>query len=130
MENWFKVLEFNIKAEDTTKWFFELLDDEKIPHKEEIKEKWIGYGKRAKYQLNVLVYVPKEYKTKVESYLKEYENPNNIIYEEAEELRNVNIDETEEFKLTKISQKVIKSLFLGMISIMVIGMIIYSIITK
>lgn len=129
MENWVNVLEFNKKTENMMQWFFKLLDEEKIPHNEEIKEYWIG-NKQTKYEQNVLVYVPKEYKEMVESYLKEYNNLHNIVYEEAEELRNISIDEdneSEEFQLTNISQKVLKYIFVGMILIVTIGIIISSI---
>ena len=95
MENWINVYEFNKESEESMEWLFTLLDQEKIPHKEETTEKWIGH-KISKYEQDVIVYVPKEYKERVESYLKEYHNPNNIVYEEAEELRNASNDEDEE----------------------------------
>ena len=126
MEEWINVFEFNKKWENSAIWLLELLDEEKIPHKEETKECWSGSKKYAKYEQNVVVYVPKEFKEKVESYIKEYNNPNNIIYEEVEELRDISNDE-EEFKLTKISKKIIMGIFFGVMIIVAIGIIISSI---
>lgn len=82
------------------KWLFELLEEEKIPHKEELKEHWEG-TKYAKYEPKVNVYVPKECKEKVELYLKEYSNPDNISCENADELKNISNDEEEQKIQTK-----------------------------
>ena len=109
MENWINVCEYNEKAKDSIEWLFKILDEEKIPHKEERKENWIGY-KMPTFQQNIVIYVPMQYKEKVESYLKEYNNPFNIVYEDAEELRNVSNDEEEqlkEIKKGKIAQKML-----------------------
>lgn len=100
MENWIIVYEFNKKIENTMEWLFELLDNEKIPYKKEIKEYWTG-TRYTKYEQNIIVYVPKKYKEKVEAYLKEYSTPNNIVYEEAEELRNISNEEEEQHKELK-----------------------------
>lgn len=127
MENWIKVLEFNKKIEDTMEWLFKLLKEEKIPYKEEIKEQWIGIGRNARYNQNIVVYVPKEYKEKVNSYLKEYKNPNNIVYEEAEELKNTVNDfdgEEREYNKRNIAQKILAWIPIGLILILIIcGMI-------
>jgi len=96
MDNWIEILEFNKKSKETWDYFLKLLDDEKIPYKEEIKEAWEGSARRPQYEQYVLFYVPEEYKEKVEAYLKEYNNPDNIIYEEIEELENVSSDEEDE----------------------------------
>lgn len=122
MENWIIVYEFNKKIENTMEWLFELLDEEKIPYKKEIKEYWTG-TKYTKYEQNVIIFVPKEYKEKVESYLKEYNNSNNIVYEEAEELRNVSNDEEEqlkELKKGKMAEKMLAWIPIGMILIVII----------
>lgn len=124
MQNWVNVFEYEKKAEYTIEWLFELLEEEKIPYKEELKEEWIGIGKYAQYKQNGLVYVPKEYKEKVELYLKEYNNANNIVYEDIEELKNVTIDENEEFKLSRISKNVIIGVFVGMMIAVTVGIII------
>ena len=55
MENWTKVFEYSLKEKDTVEWLFKLLEEEKIPYKEELKEEWIGIGKYAKYNSYVLV---------------------------------------------------------------------------
>ena len=122
MENWINVYEFNKETEEIMEWLFELLDQEKIPYKEETIEKWIGH-KIPKYEQCVIVYVPKEYKEKVESYLKEYHNPKNILYEEAEELRNASNDDDEQLKEIKkgrMAQKVLAWIPIGMILIIII----------
>ena len=122
MENWIKVFEFNKEAEETMEWLFTSLDQEKIPYREETIEKWIGH-KIPKYEQYVVVYVPKEYKEKVESYLKEYNNPNNIVYEEAEELRNASNDEDEQLKEIKkgrMAQKALAWIPIVMILIIII----------
>lgn len=122
MENWINVYEFNKESEETMEWLFTLLDQEKIPHKEETTEKWVGH-KIPKYEQDVIVYVPKEYKERVESYLKEYHNPNNIVYEEAEELRNASNDEEEQLKEIKkgrMAQKALAWIPIGMILIIII----------
>ena len=126
MENWVIVCEFDKKTRDIMEWLFKLLKEENIPYKEEMKEEWIGVGKYAKYKATMFVCVPKEHKEKVESYIKEYNNPNNIVYEEAEELRNASIDEDEECKLTSISNKMLWGTFIGMILFVTIGIIISS----
>lgn len=129
MENWVEVLEYNKKSEDRQKGLLELFNDEKIPHKEELKKICVGIGRRGEiYEQNIVVYVPKEYKVKAETYIKEYKNPKNILFDEAEEFQEVDIDEEEEFKLTKISKNILKYLFGGMLLVAIIGMIITSII--
>ena len=128
MENWIIIYEFNKKIENSMDWLFKLLDEEKIPHKEETKEKWIGY-RIPKYEQHIIVYVPKEYKEKAESYLKEYCNPNNILYEEAEELRNISNEEEEQLKEIKkgrIAQKMLAWIPIGMIIIVIMCGIISS----
>lgn len=123
MENWIKVLEFNRKVENTMEWLFKLLEEEKIPYKEETKEEWVGIGKYARYNQNTVVYVPKEYKEKVESYLKEYKNPNNIVYEDAKELKNAVNDyheEEKEYNKRKIAQKILTWIPIGFILIIII----------
>lgn len=122
MENWIEVYEFNKEAEETMEWLFTLLDQEKIPHREQTIEKWIGH-KIPKYEQYVIVYVSKEYKEKVESYLKEYHNPNNIVYEEAEELRNASNDEDEEqreYNNINIAKKILAIIPFAMILIIII----------
>lgn len=122
MENWVIIYEFNKKEEATTEWLFKLLEEEKIPHKEEIKEYWVG-NKYTKYEQNIIVYVPKKYKEKVESYLKEYSNPNNIVYEDAEELRNVPNDDEEEkreYNKRSMAKKILAIIPFAMILIIII----------
>ena len=131
MENWIEILKFTTNAENTWKVFLELLDKEKIPHKEEFKESWKGSGKQPRYEQNIIVYVPKEYKEKVESYLNEYNDPNNIVYEEAEELKNITDDEEEqerEFKKRNIAQKILILIPFVMVGIVILCGIISSII--
>lgn len=131
MENMEKVLEFNRKAEDTMEWFFKLLDEEKIPHEEEIREAWGGSGRQPKYEQNIIVYVPREHKEKVESYLKEYSNPNNIVHEEYEELKNVSNEEEEEnkeYNKRNIAQKILILIPFVMVAIVILCGIISSII--
>lgn len=128
MENWINVYEYNKKAEESIEWLFKILDEEKIPHKEERKENWFGH-RMPTYQQNVVIYVPKEYKEKVETYLKEYDNPNNIVYEDAEELRNVSNDEEEqskEIKKGKMAQKILAWIPIGMLLIVIVCIIISS----
>jgi len=131
MENWINVCEYNRKEEESIEWLFKILDEEKIPYKQETKENWFGY-RMPTYQENIVVYVPTEYKEKVESYLKEYNNPNNIVYEDVEELRNVsNYEEDEQLKEIKrgqIAKKMLAWIPIGMVLIVIIGGIISSII--
>ena len=102
MENWTKVFEYSLKEKDTVEWLFKLLEEEKIPYEEELKEEWVKSGRYARYNSYVLVYVPKDYKGKVDAYLKEYNNPSNIIYEDIEELKNTsNYDEEAEIERIK-----------------------------
>lgn len=128
MENWINICEFDQKAKGTMEWLFKLLEEEKIEYKIKLKDTWEGIGKNARRRTYVLVFVQKDYKEKVESYIKEYNNPRNIVYEEAEELRNAHIDEEEdgEYKLSSISRKVIFGIFIGMMSVVIIGLIINS----
>ena len=62
MENWIEILKFTSNAESTYQVFVELLNKEKIPHKEELKQSWKGSGKQPRHEQNIIVYVPKEYK--------------------------------------------------------------------
>lgn len=129
MENWVGIYEFNRKERESIEWLYKLLEEEKIPYKEELKENWFGYRKPM-YQQNLIVCVPKEYKEKVESYLKEYNNPNNIVYEDAEELKNVHNDEDEqlnEIKKGKMAEKMLAWIPIGMLLIVIICGIISSI---
>lgn len=131
MENWIEVLKFTLNAENTCQGFLELLDKEKIPHKEDVKECWKGSAKHPIYEQNIIVYVPKQYKEKVESYLNEYTDPNNIVYEEAEELKNINDEDEEqerEFKKRNIAQKILILIPFIMVSIVILCGIISSII--
>lgn len=49
MEDWIKVFEYSRKEKDTVKWLFNLLENERIPYKEELKNKeWIQ-GKFVRY---------------------------------------------------------------------------------
>ena len=109
MENWSNVFEYSLEGKDTAQWLFKLLEEEKIPYKEELKEEWIGIGKYAKYNSYVLVYVPKDYKGKVEGYLKEYNNPSNIIYEDVEELKNISSYD-EELEIERIKREKAKKI--------------------
>lgn len=127
MENWIKVCEYNTKNKKMNEWLLKLLEEENIFYEERYRGESIQKGKYSQYKAMVDLYIPKEYKEKVESYIKEYENPSNIVYEDAEELRNISVEEDdEEYKLTKISKKVIMWTFWGMISIIIIGMLITS----
>lgn len=129
MENWIEIFEYNQKEKDKIKWFLELLEEEKIPYKEEIQEKWQGH-RIPIYQQNIIVYVPMEYKEKVEEFLKQYDNPNNIVYEDAEELRNISSEEEEQLKEIKngrIAQKMLAWIPIGMVIIVIICMIVSSV---
>ena len=128
MENWINVCEFDKREKGRMEWLFKLLEEEKIEYKVKLKDTWEGIGKNARRRTYVLVFIEKGHKEEVESYIKEYNNPRNIIYEEAEELRNVHIDEDEngEYKLSSISKKVIFGMFIGMMSVVIIGLIISS----
>lgn len=128
MENWISVLEFNKKTEDIWKCFLELLNDENIPHKEEIKEKWAGSARQPIYEQDIIVYVPKEYKEKVESYIKEYNDSNNIEYEEVEELKYASDEEEKEYKKRNIAKKILILTPFVMVAIAVICGIVSSII--
>jgi len=126
MENWIGVCEYSRKEKDTIEWLIKLLEEEKIPYKEEFKENWFGY-KKPMYQENIILYVPMEYKEKVESFLKEYNNPSNIVYEDAEELRNVSNDDDELIKERKKWNMMVKILTLiptVLLFIAIIGIII------
>ena len=128
MENWIGVCEYSRKEKDTIEWLIKLLEEEKIPYKEEFKENWFGY-KKPMYQENIILYVPMEYKEKVESFLKEYNNPSNIAYEDAEELRNVSNDDDEIIKERKKWNMMVKILTLipiVLLFIAIIGIIISS----
>lgn len=128
MENWIGVCEYSRKEKDTIEWLIKLLEEEKIPYKEEFKENWFGY-KKPMYQENIILYVPMEYKEKVESFLKEYNNPSNIVYEDAEELRNVSNDDDELIKERKKWNMMVKILTLipiVLLFIAIIGIIISS----
>ena len=96
MDNSIEILKFNKISKEKWNCFFKLLDDEKIQHKEEIKECWEGSARHPRYEQYVIVYIPKECKEKVEGYLKEYSNLDNIVDEEIEELKNVSSEEEEE----------------------------------
>ena len=129
MENWIEVLEYNQKEKERIEWLFELLEEEKIPYKEERKEEWSGH-KMPIYQQNVIVYVPREYKEKVEGFLKQYDNPSNIVYEDAEELRNISGEEEEQLKEIKkgrMAQKMLAWIPIGMVIIVIICMIVSSV---
>ena len=131
MDNWIEIMKFNKKSEETWNSFLKLLDDEKIPHKEEIKECWEGSARIPRYEQYVLVYVPEEYKGKVEAYLKEYNNPENIVYEEIEELKSVPSEDEEEkreYKKRNIAQKILILTPFIMVGIVIICGIISSII--
>lgn len=126
MENWIEVYRYDKEVEESVEWLFKILEEEKIPHKEKVVEKWIG-AKIPKYKQNIIMYVPKEYKEKVESYLKEYSNPDNIVYEDAEELRNVSNEEEEqakEIKKGKMAQKMLAWIPIGMVLIVILCAII------
>ena len=128
MENWIGVCEYSRKEKDTIEWLIKLLEEEKIPYKEEFKENWFGY-KKPMYQENIILYVPMEYKEKVELFLKEYNNPSNIVYEDAEELRNVSNDEEELLKERKKWNMMVKTLTwipIVLLFIAIIGVIISS----
>jgi len=131
MENWIEILRFTKSIENAWQWFFVLLDDEKIPHKEEIKEKWGGSTRQPKYEEEMIVYIPNEYKEKVETYLKEYNAPNNIVYEEADELKNAKNEDDEEkseYQKRNIAQKILILTPFVMVGIAIICGIISSII--
>lgn len=129
MENWIEVLEYNQKEKERIKWFLELLEEEKIPYKEEIQEKW--QGRRIPiYQQNVIIYIPIEYKEKVDGFLKQYDNPSNIVYEDVEELRNISSEEEEQLKEIKkgrIAKKMLAWIPIGMVIIVIICMIVSSV---
>ena len=130
MENWIGVCEYNREEKDSIKWLFKLLEEEKIPYKEDFKENWFGYRKPM-YQENIIVYVPNEYKEKVETFLKEYNNHSNIVYEDVEELRNVSNEEEEqlkEVKKGKMAEKMLAWIPIGMILIVIVLAIINEII--
>ena len=128
MGNWIEVLEYNQKEKERIKWFLELLEEEKIPYKEEIQEKW--QGRRIPiYQQNVIIYIPIEYKEKVDGFLKQYDNPSNIVYEDVEELRNISSEEEEQLKEIKkgrMAQKMLAWIPIGMVIIVIICMIVSS----
>ena len=129
MGNWIEVLEYNQKEKERIKWFLELLEEEKIPYKEEIQEKW--QGRRIPiYQQNVIIYIPIEYKEKVDGFLKQYDNPSNIVYEDVEELRNISSEEEEQLKEIKkgrMAQKMLAWIPIGMVIIVIICMIVSSV---
>ena len=107
MDNWIEILEFNKNSEETWNDFLKLLDDEKIQHKEEIKERWEGSARIPRYEQYVIVYIPKEYKEKVEGYLKEYSNSDNIVDEELKNISSEEEEEKREYKKRNIAQKIL-----------------------
>lgn len=128
MENWIGVCEYDREEKDSIEWLIKLLEEEKIPYKEAFKENWFGYRKPM-YQDSIIIYVPNEYKEKVESFLKEYNDPSNIVYEDVEELRNVSNEEKEqlnEIKKGRMSQKALAWIPIGMIIIVIMCGIISS----
>ena len=129
MGNWIEIFEYNQKEKDKIKCFLELLEEEKIPYKEEIQEKW--QGRRIPiYQQNVIIYIPIEYKEKVDGFLKQYDNPSNIVYEDVEELRNISSEEEEQLKEIKkgrMAQKMLAWIPIGMVIIVIICMIVSSV---
>lgn len=109
MEDWIKVFEYSRKEKDTVKWLFDLLENERIPYKEELKNKeWIQ-GRFVRYSSQVFVYVPKDCKEKVEMYLNEYNNSDNIIYEDIDELKNASNND-EEVKMEQIKREKAKKI--------------------
>ena len=128
MENWIIVCEYDKQQKDSIEWLFKLLKKEKIPYKEELKENWTGY-RMPTYHHSIILYVPQEYKEKVESYLEEHDNSNNIVYEEEEELRYVYNEEKEqlnEIKKGRMAQKALAWIPIGMIIIVIMCGIISS----
>ena len=131
MENWIEILSFTKDSEDICKSFLKLLDDEKIPHKEDIKETWEGSHRVPKYNYNIIVYIPKEYKEKVQFYLNEYNNSNSSVHEDVEESKyvsNDDDDEQKEYKKREIAKKILALIPFGMVGIVIIVAIISSII--
>ena len=129
MENWIIVCEYDKQQKDSIEWLFKLLKKEKIPYKKELKEKWTGY-RMPTYHHSIILYVPQEYKEKVESYLEEHDNSDNIVYEETEELRNISNEEEEQLKEIKkgrIAQKMLAWIPIGMVIIVIICMIVSSV---
>lgn len=128
MENWIIVCEYDKQQKDSIEWLFKLLEKEKIPYKEELKENWTGY-RMPTYHHSIILYVPQEYKEKVESYLEEHDNSDNIVYEEAEELKNISNEEEEQLKEIKkgrIAQKMLAWIPIGMVIIVIMCGIISS----
>lgn len=123
MGNWIDVCEYDRQEKDSIEWLIKLLEEEKIPYREESKENWFGYRKPM-YQDSIIIYVPNEYKEKVESFLKEYNDPSNIVYEDVEELRNVSNEEDDEqlkeIKKERIAQKVLAWIPIVMIFIIIV----------
>ncbi len=110
MEEWSEVYKYNKKMDNTVEWLLNLLEEEKIPYRQKVEEVWIGHPtKYRKYEQNIILLVPKEYKVKVESYIRDYSNPNNIIYEDAQELQNA-FDYDDEERIEKQKRNFIKKI--------------------
>lgn len=80
-EKWVRIIETN---SNNKTWLHDILDDNKIPYKEDIESYWDGWIKAPKYKEKVFISVPIKYEKQVLEYIEEYNNLNNIVIDDLE----------------------------------------------
>lgn len=77
-------------------WLNDVLDDNNIPYKSEVKPTWEGWIKAPNYQEITYIFVPEEYKKQVEKFIEEYSDPKNILLTDLPNPEDFKKDDSEQ----------------------------------
>ena len=119
-DKWIKIYEsyeYKDSELNTKVWLNNVLEDNKIPYKNEIEDYWAGTPKMPKYLEKLIFYVPLEFKEQVENYIREYTNSENTITDEPELINSEDATE-QEIKITNKHQRTAK-LILAIIPVVI-----------
>ena len=128
MEKWVNVYEEGNYESNQHIWLEDLLKEDNIPYRTAIEEYWVGI-KIPKYKQKLKIFIPENYKNKVNEYITEFQKPQSIDSEDIEELENINDTENDieiqkNNKVRKIFLGFCISIFLMVVIVVVIASII------
>ena len=121
-EKLIKIYEGPVPEDDSKILLQELLEENNIPYKAQIEERWTGI-RVPKYNVNFAIYVENKYKSQAEKYIKQIYNKDNILIDDIKELQTNENTEVEAKNFAK-KQKIMLMIYIGIVVSMVASIMI------
>ena len=121
-EKLIKIYEGPVLEDDSKILLQELLEENNIPYKAQIEERWTGI-RVPKYNEKFVIYVDPKYKLQAEKYIDEINNEDNILKDDIKELQTNENTEVEAKNFAK-KQKIMLMIYIGIVVAMVASIMI------